>query len=397
MEQTIDNQRRTGAALLTVMGIVFAVCIVLGSLVVASSNRAHVARKLADRTRALAIAEAGAAKAYSVLVTNFSLRTNPAAFSSASFGGGSYALQVSAIGSNMASIVSTGVCGLAQEYVMLDVRNYGPYGGTNWSGSGTTNGLSTNAFDYAVCSGGTLTWSGNVDLTMSNGWMHSNSAYLANGDNTIQGNVSSSVGITMVGGAEITGTGTAPVITGGGIGDPVVASVPLVNIPDIDLMPYYLAALANGQVVNGTVSLGGNVSPPGGIMWVNGNLNFGNGTYTGCFIATGSIEMKTTGNGTIALEKVERYPVLASRDGDILVKQAKTLSFHGLIYCKTGGFDKQGEGDVDGRGSIIAAGGVSKVGGWSGMLYEDSTPVPPYVPGGSTPGDYVVGVSAWQR
>jgi hypothetical protein len=391
-------RRREGQALLTVMGIIFALCIVLGVVIAASSARTYMAQKLADRTRAVAIAEAGAASAYSVLVTNFSLRTNSAAFPGAAYGGGSYALKVTPVSSNVAVVSSTGTCGIAKEYVVLDVKNYGPYGATNWSSGGTTNGLSTNAFDYAICAGGTLSWAGNADMQMSNGWMHCNAGYSANGNNTIRGNVSSSVSIGMVGGAEITGTGEAPVISGGGIGNPVIATVPLVPIPIIDLTPYYNAALANGQVFTGTKSLSGTVTPSGGIMWVNGDISIGDGLYTGCFIATGDISIGG-GNASAEFVKVNQYPVMASRDGDISVQGGKQslLAFNGLIYCKTGGFNKQGNGNVQGRGSIIAAGGVSKNGGWSGMLYENSTPVPPAGYGGSNPGNYVVGVSAWQR
>lgn len=129
-------------------------------------------------------------------------------------------------------------------------------------------------------------------------------------------------------------------------------------------------------------------------MWVNGDLELGNGTYNGCFIATGDITLKTTGNGTIENNRVNQYPTLVSRDGTILVKQAKTWTFNGLVYVKTGGFDKQGNGDVYGYGSIIAAGNVSKVGGWSGMLHMDSTPVPPG--GGVVSQDRVI-ITAWQN
>jgi hypothetical protein len=173
-----------------------------------------------------------------------------------------------------------------------------------------------------------------------------------------------------------------------------VTTVPLVAIPDIDLTPYYNAALANGQVFSGSKSLSGTVTPNGGIMWVNGTLSFGNGTYNGCFIATGDIELKTTGNGTITQTAVQRYPVLVSRDGTITVKQAKTWTFTGLVYCKTGSFDKQGNGDVFGRGAIIAAGNVSKNGGWSGMIYSDPTPIPPGGSGAAVV-DKVI-ITAWQ-
>jgi hypothetical protein len=133
-------------------------------------------------------------------------------------------------------------------------------------------------------------------------------------------------------------------------------------------------------------------------MWVNGSLNIGNGVYNGCFIATGGVELKTTGNGTITMTNSTDYPLLVSRDASILIKQAKTFTFDGLIYAKTGNFDKQGNGDVFGRGAIIAAGNVSKNGGWSGLIFSDPTPAYPGT-GGSSPdlntANRVI-ITAWQ-
>jgi hypothetical protein len=105
--------------------------------------------------------------------------------------------------------------------------------------------------------------------------------------------------------------------------------------------------------------------------------------------------MKTTGDGEIQQIKVAKYPAFVSRDGSILMKQAKTFTFNGLIYCKTGSFDKQGNGDAIGRGQIIAKTNITKNGGWSAMLYENCKPV---APGASTNvvAD-VVSVEAWQK
>jgi hypothetical protein len=206
------------------------------------------------------------------------------------------------------------------------------------------------------------------------------------------------MGISLVGNATITGAGSAPSISGSNIGTPMVGPVPVVPVPNIDLTPYYNAALAKGQVYNGAKSISGNVSPNGGIMWVNGSLNIGNGVYNGCFIATGGVELKTTGNGTITMTNSTDYPLLVSRDASILIKQAKTFTFDGLIYAKTGNFDKQGNGDVFGRGAIIAAGNVSKNGGWSGLIFSDPTPAYPGT-GGSSPdlntANRVI-ITAWQ-
>lgn len=382
-------QSKSGAALLTVMGIILLISGVVAGMVAMGHQQVFSAVRLRDLVKAQMIAEAGINDAYNVMKTNFAARLNPANFPAKAFDGGTYDALVIPVGSNSASIVSTGFYGTATATVRADIKNF-PIATTNGApvpGGGTPYG-------FTILSGGDLNWAGNSDVIMTNGNLHSNGSYLANGVNTIHGNVESCIGISLVGGAVITGTGKAPVISGGTIGTRVTNAVPIVSVPNIDLTPYYNAALANGQVFSGTKTISGTVSPPGGIMWVNGTLSLGNGTFNGCFIATGAIDMQTSGNDTITLNKVNRYPLLASRDGSITVKQVKLLTFSGLIYAKTGSFDKQGNGDVIAKGAIIAAGNVTKNGGWSAFIYDDPTPVPP---GGSYENtqDKVV-ITAWQ-
>jgi hypothetical protein len=385
-----ENRNRRGAALITVLGFVLIIASFLGYVAYASVQRSFMARKMTDRGRAIAIAEAGANYAYTILSTNFAARENDAAFPDTAYAGGRYDVGVKSVGADKAVICSTGRYGTVQEVAILDVMTC-PVGG----GGGGGGGRPTNAYGFAILAGGNLTWAGNSDLQMSNGWMHCNGTYSANGINVARGNVSASMAIRMVGGATITGIGMAPSISGGTVGTPVVGPVAPMTIPSIDLTPYYNQALASGQVFASGKAFSGNVTPPGGVAWVNGSMSFGNGVYQGCFIATGAVELKTTGNGTIEFRKVASYPLLVSRDAGITIKQAKMFTFRGLIYCKVGSFDKQGNGDVYGRGSIIAAGNISKNGGWAGMIYEDSTPAPPG--GGDDGQQYVVVPSAWQK
>ncbi len=390
MKTMLNNLRgsSTGSALVTVMGVILLIAVVGAGMVTLGRQQIFSARRMRDYAKAQIIAESGANAAYSLLKTNFAARTNPNNFPLTTFGDGTYDATVASIGTNRASITSTGTCGLAKAVVRVDIKNY-PIA--------TSNGApiqGQSPYGFAILAGANLGWNGNSDMQLSNGWMHCNGTYSANGVNTARGNVESCVAISMVGQATITGMGKAPSVSGGTVGTPVVGSVPLVSIPDIDLSPYYTAALASGQVFNGDKSISGTVTPAGGIMWVNGRLYLGNGTYNGCFIATGDIELKTTGNGTIDNNKVNRYPILVSRDAGITIKQAKTWTFNGLVYCKTGSFDKQGNGDVVGTGAIIAAGNVTKNGGWSGLLYSDPTPIPPNG-NNNTIADKVV-ITAWQ-
>lgn len=389
--KTPTNNRlgsNAGSALLAVMGIVFLIAIVAAGTVAMGRQQAFSSIHLRDYVKAQMIAEAGLNDAYNTIKTNFAARLDPANFPAKVFDGGTYDAYVVSVSSNKASIVSTGLYGSATALVRADIRNYT---------TTTTNGApipGVSPYGFNILAGGDLVWAGNSDLQTSNGFLHCNGTYSANGINTVRGNVESCLGILLKGGANITGTGEAPVISGGAVGDPVVGPVPLVAVPNIDLTPYYNAALASNQVYTGTKTISGNITPPGGIMWVNGSLNIGVGTFTGCFIATGAITMQTTGNDTITLNKVNQYPVLASRDGSITVKQAKMLTFNGLIYAKTGSFDKQGNGDVSAMGAIIAAGNVTKNGGWTAFIYSDPTPVPP---GGSLENarDKAI-ITAWQ-
>lgn len=383
------SQEQAGSAILAVMGIVFLVAAVAASMVITGRQQVFSAVHLRDYVKAEMIAEAGVNQAYNVMKTNFAARLDPNNFPATSFDGGTYDATVVSTYTNKATITSTGVYGSATAVVKVDIQNYP---------SLSTNGAPVQGVDpygFSILAGGDLGWAGNSDMQMSNGWLHCNGAYSANGINIVKGNVESHNGITMIGGATITGTGQAPTISGGNIGNPVIGPVPTKTVPSIDLTPYYNAALANNQVYSSGKNISGTVTPPGGIMWVNGSMTVGPGTFTGCFIATGGIELQTTGNDTITFKKVNRYPTLASRDGSIVIKQTKLFSFTGLIYCKTGNFDKQGNGDVYGIGSIIAAGNVTKNGGWSGMIYSDPTPVPP---GGSDTStrDKVI-IVAWQN
>ena len=387
--QPSNTKAITGSALLTVMGIVFLIAAVAASMAAMGHQQVFSSVRLRDYVKAQMIAEAGVNDAYNVIKTNWAARLNPANFPAKSFDGGTYDALVIAVISNQASIVSTGMYGTATAMVRADIQNFV---------TTTTNGApipgSGNPYGYNILSGGQINWAGNSDMVTSNGFFHSNGSYLANGNNILHGNVESCVSIELSGSATITGAGKAPAIVGTAIGTPTVTSVSTVSVPDIDLTPYYNAALANNQVYTGSKYLSGTVTPAGGIMWVNGNIYLGNGTYNGCFIATGEIDLQTSGNDTIKLNKVNKYPVLASRDGAILVKQVKTLTFNGLIYCKTGSFDKQGNGDVYAYGAVIAAGNVSKNGGWTAFIWNDPTPVPP---GGSLLSslDRAV-ITAWQ-
>lgn len=375
-----------GSALVAVMFVILGVGGILGTMIWSGMNSAHRARVLSERVKALAIAEAGLNRAYSILATNWAARDNPEMFPDTQYGDGSYSVTIRSITDKLVLIISTGICGRATVDVLADIKNYGS--GSQWTEE-------TDPFNYSILAGGGgMDWQGNGDITlMGNAPVHSNGKLFVNGNGNIIGNVSSSVEIRTVGSAQLRGNADAPSFSGkspGNVtGTATQRQVPPVQIPDIDLTPFYNTALQNGEVYSGNLhySSSGTIRPNGGVMWVNGSLKV-SGQYNieGCIIATGDIEI--TGNGDA--EKIAKLPLLVSRDGNI--KISGSGRYHGLIYAKTGDFTKTGNGDV--IGTIICGDKFTKGGGWSLMSYEDVTPTDPS--GGALWKD-IVGVSAWQK
>lgn len=381
---------RDGSVLLIILVFAFVVSMAVLTVFVVSRQSSGSVNAISDQMRAKVIAEAGANAAYSVLTTNFGARTNEAAFPVTSFGGGVYDVSVQSIGTDQAVICSTGRYGNAVARTVLDIKNHPK----NLSGS--TNGTAQGAFGYAVVSGDQMTWTG-TGIMRIEGKVHANGGFKMTGSDVMTGTtcrVSSSVEIWSVGDTMIYGDASAPVWKGKSpsniVGTVTTGPVPLVQIPDIDLTPYYNHALANGQVYNGNWHFTGvsDLAPTGGIMWVNGNLKWsGSGRLVGCFIATGDVNLSGSGDHV----KVAAYPAVVSRDGNINISGSG--KFNGLLYARIGSFDKSGSGDV--RGSIICGGSFSKSGSWQLLTYEDSTPVPPGVPV-STNFDRIK-VEAWQE
>ncbi|MEI6218347.1 MAG: hypothetical protein WCP86_05570 [bacterium] len=384
------NTKR-GSAIMTVMIVITVIGMLVVAMVYSSSVRALRARQLGNKTRAIAIAEAGVAQAYSVLATNWALRYNNSAFPPSNYGGGTYdvTVRVPAGNSNQAILVSTGFYSTVSASVMADLYNYG---GTN-VGVGTNN-VGQGAYGYAIVSGGKMNWSGSGDVTLGPDIkVHCNDAFKMAGSGGVEGDISSSVKIWLTGSSHITGDAAAPLFDTSGsciTGSKTTGSVAAVAIPNIDLTPYYNAALASGQVYNGNQHFSsGNVAPSGGIMWVNGNLKISSsGQMIGCFIATGNVDI--TGSGDQI--KVANYPAFVSRDGD--VDLAGSGQTHGLIYVKTGNFDTSGSGNH--TGSIIVGGTFDASGSGDFMTYENSTPVPP---GGGVTSSSTdqIGISAWYK
>ena len=121
-----DKHRGTrGAALVTVLVIVTSVSAMLGVAISAGMQRTLMARRLSDRIRAKAIAEAGVSYAYAVLTTNWGARAEADLFPPSDYSGGRYELSVIPIGEMGAVISATGHYGTATQEAILDAADFG--------------------------------------------------------------------------------------------------------------------------------------------------------------------------------------------------------------------------------------------------------------------------------
>jgi hypothetical protein len=364
-------------------------------------QRSYTAKKLSDRMRAQILAEAGANDALKILKLDFNAWSGTNFPMRNSYGGGSNVVVARLANANAITLASTGMVTsgvgskttVTRSEVALTLTKI-PMGG---GGTGPDTSWATNeAFNYAWATMGDINMVGNMTMNMGKGKIRSKGKFYANGNQTIIGNIYSSSNIYI---KNLTGTGMAPVVTGCSGGTVVVSNLPPLYVPIIDLTPYCVAASNNGCYSNGNVTLPSGYSPPGGILYVNGNLTFSPGTYSGCFIASSNISMSGGNASFIFTQNTNGYPVMATVNGGIELQGGaqSVFVFTGLIYVASasGSFNKSGNGEVNGVGTIMTrGGGISKNGGWSGMLYTNSTPV---YPGTTSSTNYTVGVTVWQK
>jgi hypothetical protein len=130
--------------------------------------------------------------------------------------------------------------------------------------------------------------------------------------------------------------------------------------------------VAHGTVYNGNLQLTGSRDTviPGGVLWVNGNFSLsGSMKFTGCVIATGSVNISGSGDFT----KVNNTPVIVSINSNISLSGSGKIT--GLIFAQNGAITKSGSGDV--KGSLLCKGDLTKTGSWSTLTYTKFLPMPP--------------------
>jgi hypothetical protein len=399
-EYTIMNtqtQNKKGFALFTVLFIIAAISVMLGTLVFIGSQRAFTAKRLVNKVKALAYAEAGIDYAYSILSMDFEDRTNSSLFALSStnasgksvYGDGTFDITLTAVSNKYVIVTSVGECGdaMVTAEILVDDENAGSGGNTPADYS------NMEGFNYAVLSGGTFDFGGSGTVGTIGAKLHSNSPLNIKGSANTEVDISSHTTISIGNNKTITGDVTTPdpdwttskvTITG----TATTTAVPAVEVPDIDLTPYYLWAKKNGQVYATGDPLP--LNPAGGVIWVDGDVELSQGSINGSVIATGDIHI--SGGGGMDITSTTTAFALASRDGDVTITTSVTLN--GLVYVKIGDFSQTANGRLEGQ--LIVNGNIKKGGNSDIIIYKRSVPSDPD-PASTDPVSAWPVVAAWQK
>ena len=349
------NRSRTsmgqrGSAILVGIFALMVVGLVAGGVTAVLTQRRHTQKLLIERTKATEVAEGGAARVLAVLAAQPDTVTEPPADKlTGQILEGSYQAEVTQVGGNVFGVVSTGTVRetSATVKVYLDVPS------------------AYFALDKGIFANGSIDASGNG--TLHNG-SHSNQSTIYMGNCEVFGDVDSVGTSTTQGSADVQGT--------------VRSGVQRVDFPRLDLDHYYNIASDNGQVLVGDQTLKGTYNPPGGVMWVVGNVRIkATTTITGMLVATGDIEQV----GRCVQTQVGANPALATRDGNIWLRGNGT--FQGMIYADTGWVDVSGATDL--TGCIVAWGDVRTRGNWGVLDFAEQNP--------ELSGEDQLSVVAWER
>jgi len=372
MKTKIKTTGKEGIALIIVLCFMAAISTFLAMVSVSSSQRAYTAKRLTDDIKAKAMAEAGCEYGYAILSTDWESRFDPSAFEGepqastvnplfsspeyqVSYANGQsapdYEINVTPVGTRSALVTTTGTCGSVSAVSVISVQDIG-------GSSDDDSVLSGEAFEYAILCGGTFDFRGcgTIISPSGNAKFHANGALDNRGNTHALIDMSSSTKITsgkVTFGGDITAPSFGLHKKAKVLGTKTQTAVPTVEIPDIDLTPYYNWANDHGEVHNG-YSSNSSDTPSGGILWVDGDVNISGGTFSGSIIATGDIHL----SGQAKVIASDCAFALASRDGDIQI--AGQVEVTGLIYAKTGGLRHTGGGEI--AGQIIINGDIWKAG-----------------------------------
>jgi len=396
-----SQKTKCGYALVTTLLIMTTLATTFAMMIQIGRQRLHTAKRLSNRAKALAYAEAGIDFAYSIVSVDMANCATPSLFTlnpggttltnniPSTYGEGSFELTLNCISNRYVVITSVGKCGDAEQVAEILVEDvYAGSGGTNG-----TNYADMEGFNFAILSGATFGFKGSGSVLGSPGIkVHSNNQININGNAQTYVDISSSTGI-RVGNNTINGSITATsvkthhhaTITGG----TTETTVPPVEIPDIDLTPYYTWASQHGEVYVGDFSTAVDYTPNGGILYVIGDVEVSShAVFNGSIIATGNITI----TGQADIRPTTDVIAMATEHGNL--ENTSTGTMEGLIYSKTGNYKQTANGTLEGQ--IIVGGEVAKGGESDIIIFKKSIPTPPGTTG-VTPTKSLPVVAGWQK
>jgi hypothetical protein len=300
-------------------------------------NDMQMNKMIIQRAKALEIADGAAHQALAMIaLTPNQPVMLPSSMAAGTLGEGSYTVEQSEVAGGVAALLATGTVAGATQRVKVYAQRPSFF----------------TALSKGIFSNGSIDISGNGLLRNGS---HSNQDTIVWGSCEVQTGSVDSVLTSTTGGAANIASGQ------------VNSSVPRVSLPELDFDHYYTIARANGQIYIGDKTLKGTYAPPGGVMWVVGNVTIqGTTDFTGMLVATGDIYQA----GSCTQTPVNGMPALVSRNGKIDFQG--NGSFRGLIYTRSGIVDIHGNSTI--KGSIMSWGNVLCRGNWGLIDYEETTP-----------------------
>jgi len=316
-------------------------CLLLTSLTAASMSilvkqQLNMGRLLMARNQAKEIAEGALSQALADMSLS-PTKTLSAGVMNGALGEGTYDVTLTPISGNLSVLAATGTVDTIGQTIKTYVLKPTFYLALN-------KGIFSN--DYIDVYGNGTIYNG----THSNTWSQ------MQGNCTIATGSMDSVGISDINGAACVVSGI------------IRSGVSRLTMPQLDFSYYNEIAIANNQVRTGPCTITGDITPPGGVIWVVGDVTLKKCTINGSVFATGSIQ--TQGQSSV-ISPSNKFPALASVNG-IIDFQGGSL-YKGMVYAKTGYVDCHGNCTI--KGSIIAFGFVLCHGNWGVLDYEASDPI----------------------
>ncbi len=335
---------KSGNSLIVVVFVILLTSIVLSTMFISSRQRTFVLRRQSDRLQALVIAETGLHQAFRELARELDEDENDWAFPlEEDFSGGSYLVSISqpdGADEGVWLLRSTGVFRQHEREVAALVARGRP------SSDDSIQALLGPYGNAALLAGGQLRIGGNANIDIGDNGAHANGSVVMNGNPRLVAGFLTSNG-------DVTARGNLTV------GD-IESNLPdPMALPSLDVQAFREYAIANGSHVSRNHRISGsNNVPPGGVLFVDGNVRMNaHALLTGMIIATGNITI----NGQASVSNPTDFPAVVSTNGNIRINGGAAIG--GWVYAMNG--EVRANGGAAGLVGIVASGDIDLRGGYS--------------------------------